>query len=175
MLTLETDRLILRPFAVNDSAFILRLLNEPSFIANIGDKRVRSLEQAADYLREGPMASYERHGHGLLAVVLRETMQPIGMCGLLKREEFEDIDIGYAFLPEAWSQGFARESAAAVLEFARQALGRTRIIALVSPHNQGSIRLLEKLGFSPATAVPMKGETSVYELNLAALPVERRT
>src|SRR5687767_1434093 len=103
MLVLETPRLILRHFTVEDAAFIVRLLNEPSFITNIGDKGVRTLEQAAAYLREGPIASYVRYGHGLYAVVLRETLQPIGMCGLLKRQHLDDIDLGYAFLPEVWS------------------------------------------------------------------------
>jgi RimJ/RimL family protein N-acetyltransferase len=174
MQSLETERLILRPFTVDDAAFILRLVNEPSFIANIGDKGVRTVAQAADYLREGPIASYARHGHGLLAVVLRETRQPIGMCGLLKRDEFEDIDIGYAFLPEFWSRGFAREAALAVLEFARHGLGRKRIIALVSPGNAGSIRLLEGLGFSLSQAARTKTETRVYELTFPGLAAERR-
>lgn len=143
---IETPRLVLRRFTTGDAAFVLRLLNERSFIENIGDRGVRTPEQAGKYLQDGPMASYARHGHGLNLVALRETQQPIGMCGLLKRDALPDVDIGYAFLPEFWSKGYARESVAAVL----QSADPERVAAIVSPGNAPSIRLLEEFGFRPS-------------------------
>ena len=142
-LHLETPRLVLRPFTLDDAPFALRLLNEPSFLEHIGDKGVRDLEGARGYLETGPRASYARHGHGLLAVDLKATGETVGMCGLLKRDTLDDADLGYAFLPEAWGQGYALEAARAVLEDA----GRARILAIVSQANTASIRLLEKLAF----------------------------
>ena len=130
---------MLRRFTASDAAFTLRLLNEPSFIENIADRGVRTLEQAA---------RYARHGHGLYLVELKPSLQPIGMCGVLKRDGFLDIDLGYAFLPEFWSRGLALESASAVLNLVRSVLRAPRIIAFVSKRNTASIRLLRKLGFS---------------------------
>jgi RimJ/RimL family protein N-acetyltransferase len=147
-IAIETERLLIREFTPDDAAFVLRLLNEPSFIENIGDRGVRTEEEAVAYLASGPIASYAAHGHGLCRVELRETGEPIGMCGLLRREQFDDPDVGYSFLPEFWGRGFALESVAAMIEDARRRLGLTRIIAIVAPHNTASSRLLEKLGFT---------------------------
>lgn len=146
MLVLETERLLLRPFTTDDAPFVLTLLNEPSFLRFIGDKKVRNLEDARQYLRNGPIASYKRNGFGLLLVALRESETPIGMCGLLKREELPDPDIGFAFIPDYWGQGFAFEAAAAVTNDARERLKLTRILAIVNPDNDASIKLLERLG-----------------------------
>lgn len=164
-IVLETERLVLRHFTAEDAAFVLRLLNEPSFIENIGDRGVRTMEDAAAYLAGGPIASYARHGHGLNAVVLRETGEPIGMCGLLRREQFAHADVGYSFLPEFWRRGFAAESVAAVVEHGRRTLGLRSIIALVSPHNTASSALLEKLGFryeERVNLLPSGSEVMVY-------------
>jgi ribosomal-protein-alanine N-acetyltransferase len=166
----ETDRLVLRLFTPADAGFILRLLNEPSFIENIGDKQVRTLEQASRYLVDGPIESYHRHGHGLYLVGLKGSGTPIGMCGLLKREQLQDVDLGYAFLPEFWSSGYAYESASAVLKLGRQSLGLSTIVAVVSPGNAASIKLLRKLGFSFARSAklePNAPDVSLYELRLA--------
>jgi ribosomal-protein-alanine N-acetyltransferase len=171
MTVVETDRLTLRHFTPDDAEFILRLLNEPSFHENIGDRGVRTLEQAVGYLADGPIKSYEQHGHGLYLVVLKETGQPIGMCGLIKRETLDHPDVGYAFLPEFWSRGFAYESASAVLDFGRRELAMETILAIVSPANAASIGVLRKLGFAYLHTVQMKPdglETAVYELNLPA-------
>jgi RimJ/RimL family protein N-acetyltransferase len=145
MTVLETERLLLRGITVDDAPFILTLLNEPSFLRYIGDKQVRTLEDARQYILNGPVASYERHGFGLLLVELRESHTPIGMCGLLKRDELPDPDIGFALLPDFWSKGFAFEAAAAVLQEARERL--RRILAITSLDNGASINLLERLGF----------------------------
>ena len=144
---IETERLQLRRLSVDDAEFILRLLNEPSFIQHIGDRRVRTLEDARAYILKGPVASYEKFGFGLWMVETRSEATPIGMCGLLKRDVLEDVDIGYALLPEFWSQGYALESATAVMTYAREKLRATRVLAVVNADNQSSIRLLEKLGF----------------------------
>lgn len=148
MTALETDRLLLRRFNVDDALFILTLLNEPSFLRYIGDKKVRNLETARQYILNGPIASYERHGFGLCLVELRELHTPIGMCGLLKREELSEPDIGFALLPDFWTKGFAFEAATAVLQDARERLGIQRVLAITSLDNDASIRLLERLGFS---------------------------
>lgn len=137
----------LRRLSVDDADFILKLLNEPSFIENIGDRGVRTIEDARAYVLNGPVASYEKHGFGLWMVEAKQSGARIGICGLLKREVLEDVDIGYALLPEFWSRGYALESASAVLSYARDALGLKRVLAVVSPDNQSSIRLLEKIGF----------------------------
>ena len=144
---ITTPRLALRELAADDAAFILELLNEPSFLQNIGDRGVRTLDDARAYIESGPRASYARHGFGLYAVALRETGETAGICGLLKRDALEDPDVGFAFLPRFWSKGYAFESAAAVLQHARTVLGLKRILAITSPGNTASIELLGKLGF----------------------------
>ena len=147
MTVLETQRLSLRQFTVDDAQFILKLLNEPSFLRYIGDKKVRNLEDARQYILNGPVASYERNGFGLYLVELKESYTPIGMCGFLKREELPDPDIGFAFMPEFWGKGFAFEAAAALLQDGRERLRLQRILAITSLDNDASVKLLERLGF----------------------------
>jgi len=144
----ETERLIIREFEPGDADFILRLLNEPSFIENIADRGIRTREQAEAYLREGPMASYRAHGHGLWCVQLKACGTPIGMCGLIKRDKFKDVDLGYAFLPEHAGQGYATEAGAASLAYARDTLGLPRVIAITKPGNARSAAVLTRLGFA---------------------------
>jgi RimJ/RimL family protein N-acetyltransferase len=146
MIILETERLTLRQMTPADAAFMLQLLNEPSFIENIGDKGVRTLEDAHHYILTGPVEMYRRHGFGLYRVDLKDTATPIGMCGLLKRDTLEHVDIGYAFLPKYWSKGYALEAAKAVMAYGKDTLDLDRIVAIVSPHNEGSIKLLHKIG-----------------------------
>lgn len=146
MLPLETERLLLRPFTIDDAPFILTLLNEPSFLQYIGDKKVRNLDDARQYLSNGPIASYQRNGFGLGLVELKEPQTSIGMCGLLKRDELPDPDIGFAFLPDFWNKGFAFEAATAIMTDARQRLKIGRMLAIVNPDNYASMKLLERLG-----------------------------
>ena len=146
MTILETERLLIRQLSTEDAGFILELLNEPSFIRNIGDRGVRTIEGANAYILNGPVASYAKNGFGLYLVKLKETDESIGMCGLIKRDTLEDVDIGYAFLPKFWSKGYAFESARAVKEYAKNTIGLNRIVAIVDPENGGSIRVLEKIG-----------------------------
>src|SRR5215218_4118053 len=132
MTDLKTERLALRRLTVDDAQFILTLLNEPSFLRYIGDKQVRSLEDARQYILNGPVASWERNGFGLCLVELKESKTPIGMCGLVKREELPKPDIGFALLPDFWNKGFAFEAATAVLLDARERLGLDRLLAITS-------------------------------------------
>lgn len=171
---LETDRLRLRRISVDDAEFILRLLNEPSFIQNIGDRGVRTIEDARAYILKGPIASYEKFGFGLLLVAEKETGVPVGICGLLKRDVLEDVDIGYALLPEFWSRGYALESASAVMSYASEKLGSKRVLAVVNPNNQSSIRLLEKLGFQYDRRVRLSDDAPEIKLFACTLwlPIE---
>ena len=160
MIVLETERLFLRGFNAGDAEFILALLNEPSFLRFIGDKKVRSLQDAEKYILNGPVASYERHGFGLCLVELKETHTPIGMCGLLKREELPDPDIGFAFLPDFWNKGFAYEAAAAVMKDARERLNLERILAITNQDNEASIKLLQKLGLQIERLIKMSTDST---------------
>ena len=154
---LETNRLSLRPFAAGDEAFVVRLLNEQAFLRFIGDKGVRNRDDAVRYLREGPLASYEQYGFGLLLVASREFDAPVGMCGLIRRADQQHPDIGYAFLSEFGGRGYALEAASAVLQHAHRDLAIETVLAFVNPDNARSIRLLEKLGMHPCGTSRLDG------------------
>ena len=154
----QTFRLTLRHFTLNDAEFVIHLLNQPSFIENIADKGVRTIKEANEYLHSGPMASYQQYGFGLNAVTLTETGLVIGMCGLIKRPELAVPDIGYAFLPEFWRKGYAKEAAQAVVINAKQHHVNT-LAAITNIDNVSSIKLLEALGFKQLkTMVLYQGE-----------------
>jgi ribosomal-protein-alanine N-acetyltransferase len=155
---LATARLELREFTDDDADFVLRLLNEPSFLRYIGDRGVRTREDACRYIAEGPVAGYARHGHGLLCVLRKEDGAGIGMCGVLKRDTLPDPDLGFSFLPEYWSQGYALEAARAVLAHARGVLGLRRILAITTRDNEPSMRLLGRLGFRSDGMIAMGDE-----------------
>ena len=152
---IATPRLRLDPFTVDDAAFIVALLTDPDWLRYIGDRGVRTEEEARGYLASGPLASYAAHGFGLYRVARRDTGAPIGMCGLLRRDTLPDVDLGFAFLPAHRGQGFAREAAAATLAYARETLGLDRIVAIVSPANASSIRVLEALGMGRTGTVQL--------------------
>jgi ribosomal-protein-alanine N-acetyltransferase len=145
---IATARLRLQPLSFDDAPFIVELLNDPAFLRYIGDKGVRDEETARQYLTNGPLASYAAHGFGLLRVGLAATGQPIGICGLLKRDALPHPDVGFAFLPAFCRNRYGYESARAVLDDARRNKGMGRVLAITSPDNDPSIRLLEKLGFA---------------------------
>lgn len=147
MNVLETERLVLSHLTPDtDAEFILRLLNEPSFLRYIGDKSVHTLADAQRYMIEGPIKSYETNGFGLYKVELKCDATPIGICGLVKRDTLPDADIGFAFLEEYWNRGYAVESAAAVLTYARATLQIGHILAITTPDNEASAKLLGKIG-----------------------------
>lgn len=147
MTVLQTERLLISRLSYDDREFIFELVNEPSFKKYIGDKDVNSLEDADRYLREGPIGHYEKFGFGLFLVSLKGTETPIGICGLINREDFDDPDIGFAFLKRHREQGYANESSRAVLAHGFEMLELHRVIAMVDPDNKASVRLLEKHGF----------------------------
>ena len=164
MIVIETKRLVLRRLSSDDAEFIVELLNQPSFLRYIGDKEVRNNTDAVRYIQNGPVASYEQFGFGLYLVELKDTGVPIGMCGLLKRDSLPDVDVGFAFLPSYWSQGYAFESAAAVMTYGREALGLRRIVAITSIDNDASIRLLEKLGLRFERLIKLSADQSQVRL-----------
>ena len=146
MNVIETERLNLRRLSGGDAEFILELLNDPSFVRFIGDKGVRTIEDARQYILTGPVDSYERNGFGLWLVELRDSKAPIGICGLVKRDSLPDVDVGFAFLPRFRSMGYAYESASAVVSYAMDVVGLKRLVAITNPDNVGSIKVLEKIG-----------------------------
>jgi RimJ/RimL family protein N-acetyltransferase len=146
MHVLDTERLTLRWLEPGDSEFILELTNDPDWLRHIGDRGIRSLDDAARYIADGPRAMYERVGFGLYCVMLRGTGTAIGLCGPIKRDWLDDVDIGFAFLPAFRGRGYALEAAAATLEYGTTTLGLHRIAAIVSPGNADSLQLLGRLG-----------------------------
>lgn len=158
MLLLTTTRLTIRELSVADAPFILELLNEPGFLKYIGDRGVRNVQHAQDYIVNGPIASYNEHGFGLNWVGLRDGNVPIGICGLLQRDYLDDPDIGFAFLAQYGGQGYAFEAAQAVMDDARDRLGISRIVAITSIDNQRSANLLEKIGLQFQENIVVPGE-----------------
>jgi RimJ/RimL family protein N-acetyltransferase len=146
MIVCETPRLRLRHLNDADAAFILELLNEPDFIRNIGDREVRTRDDARRYIQHGPVASYNQHGFGLWLVELQNTAAPIGICGLLKRDYLIDVDVGFALREAFRGKGYAFEAASAVMQLGKQVLGLDRIVAITSPDNHASMSVLRKLG-----------------------------
>lgn len=156
---IETERLQLRLLRDDgaDAAAMLELLNDPGFHQYIGDRGVRTLEQAQAYVRAGPMASYERHGYGMYAIERRADGAWLGNAGLVRREGLPGADIGYALLARHTGSGYALEAVRAVLAHARQELGLTTLHAIVAPGNSRSVALLEKVGFDGAGTVRLPG------------------
>lgn len=160
----ETERLIVRHFTLDDSEFIIKLLNEESFIRYIADKNVRSVADAENYLTVGPMASYEKFGLGLSLVILKETNTPIGMCGLLKRDELQYPDLGYAFLPSHCGKGYALEAANSVLKEGMSSHSLDLVLAVTLPDNLNSNRLLQRAGFMQNGTVNLyDSQNNLYE------------
>lgn len=142
---LQTTRLRLRAITPDDAPFYLELLNDPAFIEHIGDRGIRTLDEARRAVAEGPAAMQEARGHSLYVVELKETGAPIGMSGLIKRDTLDDVDIGYAFLPQYRGCGYAFEAGQAVLAYA-PTIGLKRVVAITKPRNIASNQLLLKLG-----------------------------
>jgi RimJ/RimL family protein N-acetyltransferase len=155
-LVVRSERLELRHLTLGDDAFILELVNQPAFLRYIGDRGVRDLESARRYLEEGPLASYAEHGFGLNRVALRGGGPALGICGLLRRPGLSHPDLGFAMLASHRGHGYATEAAAAALTHGRDVLGLRRIVAITMPNNNGSARVLEKVGmrFEGLTTLP---------------------
>jgi len=158
MMIVETPRLRLRKLTVDDAEFVFRLVNEPSFLSNIGDKGVKNLDGARQFILEGPWTCQKRRGYGQFLVELKEGGVPIGVCGLVYRESLDETDVGFALLPEYWKRGFAYEAADAMLQYGHSTLGIDRIVGLTSEENLASISVLEKLGMNFERIVKMSDD-----------------
>jgi RimJ/RimL family protein N-acetyltransferase len=170
MQVLETERLVIRHLSDDDAEFMLELLNDTAFIQNIGDRKIRSLDGARAYIQNGPVASYAKHGFGLYLVQLKETGESMGICGLIRRDQLDDVDIGYAFLPKFWSRGYAIESARAIKQYAHDVIGVKRMVAITDPNNEASIHVLEKLGMKFEKMVQLAAddiELKLFSIDLA--------
>lgn len=164
MHVIQSKRLELRELDLHDAEFIFELLNEAPFLRFIGDKGVRTLADARDYLLKGPMDSYLRRGFGLYLTGLRDGGTPIGICGLVKRDVLEDVDVGFALLSRHCSRGYAVEAASAVLTYGMQALRLRRIVAITSPDNNASIAVLDKIGLRFERMVKLPGHGGELKL-----------
>ncbi len=168
MNVLETERLTLRWVEAGDAEFILNLLNDPGWLKYIGDKGIRTLDDSRSYIVNGPRAMYERKGFGLFLTERKVDQTPIGLCGLIKREGLEDVDIGFAFLADFQSQGYAYEAAAGTIEFAKK-IGLNRLVAITTKDNELSSKLIEKLGMKLEGFVTLPNDTEElrkYGMNL---------
>jgi RimJ/RimL family protein N-acetyltransferase len=164
----ETPRLRIRWLDAHDADFIVALVNDPAWIRYIGNKGVADRDDALRYLERGALRMYETSGFGLNLVQLKATGEPIGICGLIRRDGWPDVDLGFAFLPAFRRQGYAFEAATAVLSHGAKVLGIARVVAIVSPDNAPSIRLLERLGFAYERAVqvaPNAEEVALYAMD----------
>jgi len=164
MKILETERTILREVTTDDAEFILELLNQASFIRYIGDRNVRTLEQARDYIENRFTKSYKRFGFAMWGVVLKETSKLIGLCGFVKRDDLPDADIGFAFLPQFEKRGYAFESASAVMRYGRDILNLPRVLAITSRDNESSQKLLAKIGLKFERLISLPGDAEELKL-----------
>lgn len=174
MPVLQTRRLDLRRFTAGDAAFIARLLNDPSWLRFIGDRGVRDEDSARAWIAERLVAAYDKQGFGLWAMQRRDDGALLGMCGLVKRDSLPDIDVGYALLPQFRGAGYAREAAAACLDYGANVLGLERILAITRPGNRSSIRVLESLGMRLERTEQLAGDdhvSMVFEWRPAARAV----
>lgn len=163
----ETERLMLRQLQPSDAAFILELVNDPSWLRFIGNKQVHTQDDARRYIADRAAVMYARFGFGLWLVELKDGRMPIGMCGLIKRDTLDDVDIGFAFLAAHRGNGYALEAASATAHFGWNTLGLGRIVAIVSPDNEDSVRLLERLGFRFERMLRLAGDTPDVRLYAA--------
>lgn len=159
---ITTERLHLHLVTEEDAAFIYRLVNEKSWIENIGNRNINSVEEAIPYIKKTFTDSYKKNGFGLYKVCLKDGT-PIGLNGLVNRDSLEHVDVGFACLPEYWGKGYSYEAASAVLQFAKESLDINYIVAITSPTNIPSQNLLKKLGYQFDKLVPYdENEDSMY-------------
>jgi RimJ/RimL family protein N-acetyltransferase len=164
-LRIETERLMLEVLSFSDALFVKTLFNDPDCLRFIGDKGIVDIPSAERYLEQGPMASYQTHGFGLLKIITKETAQVIGCCGLLQRDYLTEPDIGFAGLPEFRGHGYLYEASLAILAQAKEKGIYQTIHALVDPENIASVNLLKKLGMTyQRKLIPPQDdrETDVY-------------
>ena len=160
MTVLETERLTLRRMERSDAPLMLELLNDPAFIRFVADRGVRTEAQAAHYIEEKILPSYATFGFGFYVAEQKETGEAVGICGLIKRDALDDVDVGFSFRRNFWGRGYATEAAAAVMELGRTKFGLPRVIAIASADNVSSIRVLKKLGLRFEKTVRLPGYKS---------------
>lgn len=171
MTVLETERLVLREVDEGDAAFVLALLNTPGFLENIGDRGVRTEDDARAYIRDKMLASYRDHGYGMWVAVERGGGALVGLAGLVRRDGLDMPDVGYAFAPEAWGRGYAKEAAAAVVAHATGKLGISTLAAITTPENFASMAVLRKVGFTFQRMIQLPGidrESAYFTLEAAS-------
>ncbi len=155
---IDTDRLILRKFSVEDARFVLELVNTPGWLRFIGDRGLREIKDAEHYILERILSCYEIFGFGMYLVELKDRSIPIGMCGLIKREILEHVDIGFAFLPAHVGKGYALEAASATISYAKDILGLIKLVAITNTDNLSSVKLLKKLGMNFQKMIKLPAE-----------------
>lgn len=158
MIIQKTERLQIRQLHSEDAAFIIKLLNSPGWLKFIGDRNVKTLESGRQYILEGPAKSYQENGFGLFLVELLDSKTAIGLCGLIRRPELQEVDLGFALLPQFEGKGYAGEASLAVLAFAKNEVKLETIQAITLPRNKRSIQLLERLRFQNKGLIPFKKE-----------------
>ena len=164
MKILETERLTLRLQTTDDADFILELMNDPSWLEFIGDRGLRTVEDAREYIKNGAIRTYEQFGFCFYLVERKEDQSPIGICGFVKRDSLEDVDIGFAFLPQYWGKGYAYEAASATLAYGLDTLGLNRIVAITTQDNHASAKLLEKIGLKFERLVQLSNDPEELRL-----------
>ncbi len=173
MKILDTERLRLRTIEVDDAAFYYELVNDPTWLEFIGDKGIRSIEDARTAIIDGPRAMQQRCGHSLYVMERKSDGRRLGLCGLIQRDALPAADIGYAVRPEFFGQGYTHEAAVAVLAYARERLGMKRVLGLTNPDNAKSIGLLRKLGLGFVENRPLPPDdrsTNIYCIEFPPTP-----
>jgi RimJ/RimL family protein N-acetyltransferase len=167
---MESVRLRLRPVTVDDAGLMLAVWNDPAFIENVSDRGIRTVDQAREAIESGAQKLFEDYGYGPYCMSLKSDGNLIGICGLFKRENMEDPDIGFGVLPDYCGRGYAGEAAAAVVDYARNTLGISVLTAIVSPTNAPSISLIKKLGMTFERMITMPGDDDAICLYSRELP-----
>jgi RimJ/RimL family protein N-acetyltransferase len=171
MRILQTPRLTLRWFGPRDARFVLKLLNDPAWLRNIGQRHVHDAAAAKQWIESRLVANYGRQGFGFWAMERREDQRTIGMCGLIQRDTLPHPDIGYALLPRYRGHGYAREAAQACLAYAREVLGLDEVWGVTSPSNEASAQVLAGIGMEDRGTRNFSGDwgdTRVFAWSAAA-------
>jgi [ribosomal protein S5]-alanine N-acetyltransferase len=167
MIILNTKRLAIRKLNLMDAGFIFELLNSPGWLQFIGDRNIKTFQDAENYLINGPINSYNTNGYGLWLVTLIESKTPIGICGIIKRDNLEFPDIGYAFMGEFMGNGYAVEAAKATLHHAQNTLKLENILGITKTNHIKSKNVLEKIGMKYEKDIEFNSETlAMYKIGL---------
>jgi RimJ/RimL family protein N-acetyltransferase len=161
----ETERLLLRELKMSDAPFIFELVNTEGWLKNIGDRNVKTINDAESFLSSGPLKSYHENNFGMWLVIEKASKASIGLCGLINRPSLDDIDIGYALLPSYYKKGYAYESAQAVYNYGKEQLGINKIVGICNVDNAASIHILQKIGLQIEKKMPFNDLNEVYLLS----------